>query len=322
MKNKIFFIGILICLCLCACSTGDTVSGNSETMRSSSQTEEDDEKTSFEKIKIGAANIQLEFSEYQYGVFALDTDGNLYFGNEDSNSMVLVDTEVKDFDYDDEAGTLYVLKKNGDLLSSQDSREYRVGQPLSLFCHNDSAEKISYPLLMLSDGSVLRYRWETDAWNSLDITAKKIDEAALIDDNDTLWYLDYSAEALQKIAENVIDCSYSARNKVYYSSDIWYVTSDHTLHIYQTKEPESEISAFPENIVAVAGDMGHYLVQQEDGTLLYGSLTDPATELLGIRGQGHSMDFFGFYFCTYIDEKGKIHLDRRELGTYEFFVSQ
>ena len=321
MKNKIFFIGILICLCLCACSTGDTVSGNSETMRSSSQTEEDDEKTSFEKIKIGAANIQLEFSEYQYGVFALDTDGNLYFGNEDSNSMVLVDTEVKDFDYDDEAGALYVLKRNGDLLSSRDSEEYSEGQPLSLFCHNDNAEKISYPLLMLSDGSVLRYQWETDAWNSLDITAKKIDEAALIDDNDTLWYLDYSAEALQKIAENVIDCSYSARNEAYDSSNIWYITSDHTLHIYQTEKTESEISAFPENIVAVAGDMGHYLVQQEDGTLLYGSLTESATERLGIRGQGHSMDFFGSY-CTYIDEKGKIHLDRRELGTYEFFVSQ
>ena len=35
MKNKIFFIGILICLCLCACSTGDTVSGNSEANQSS-----------------------------------------------------------------------------------------------------------------------------------------------------------------------------------------------------------------------------------------------------------------------------------------------
>ncbi len=318
MKSKIFFIGILICLCLCACSTGDTVSGNSETMRS--QTEEDDEKTSFEKIQIGVS-VEDKTTDYHYGVFALDTDGNLYFGKEGCNSMVLVDTEVKDFDYH-VSGTLYVLKKNGDLLSSKDSREYCVGQPLSLFFHNDNAEKISYPLMMLSDGSVLRYRWETDAWNSLDITAKKIDETVIIDDNDTLWYLDYSAEALQKIAENVIDCSYSGRNKVYYSSDIWYVTSDHTLHIYQTKEPESEISAFPENIVAVAGDMGHYLVQQEDGTLLYGSLTDPATELLGIRGQGCPMDFFGFYFCTYIDEKGKIHLDRRELGTYEFFVSQ
>ena len=124
-----------------------------------------------------------------------------------------------------------------------------------------------------------------------------------------------------KIAENVVDCSYSGRNKVYDSSDIRYVTSDHTLHIYQTEKTESEISAFPENIVAAAGDMGHYLVQQEDGTLLYGSLTDPATELLGIRGQGCPMDFFGSY-CTYIDEKGKIHLDRRELGTYDFFVSQ
>lgn len=102
-----------------------------------------------------------------------------------------------------------------------------------------------------------------------------------------------------KIAENVIDCSYSGRNKVHDSSDIRYITSDHTLHIYQTEKTESEISAFPENIVAAAGDMGHYPIQP------------------GIRGQGCPMDFFGFY-CTYIDEKGKIHLDCREPGSYDF----
>lgn len=77
-----------------------------------------------------------------------------------------------------------------------------------------------------------------------------------------------------KFAENVIDCSYSGRNKVHDSSDIRYIASDHTLHIYQTEKTESEISAFPENIVAAAGDMGHYPIQPEDGTLLYGSLTD------------------------------------------------
>lgn len=108
-----------------------------------------------------------------------------------------------------------------------------------------------------------------------------------------------------KIAENVIDCSYSGRNKVHDSSDIRYITPDHTLHIYQTEKTESEISAFPENIVAVAGDMGHYPIQQEDGASLCGTLTEPATERSGIRGQGCPMDFFGFYFCTYIDEKGK-----------------
>lgn len=120
-----------------------------------------------------------------------------------------------------------------------------------------------------------------------------------------------------KIAENVIDCSYSGRNKVHDSSDIRYITSDHTLHIYQTEKTESEISAFPENIVAAAGDMGHYPIQQEDGASLYGSLTESATERLGIRGQGCPMDFFGSY-CTYIDEKGKIHPDCREPGSYDF----
>ena len=259
----------------------------------------------FVKIEVGVTETD---TDYVYGVFALDSNGNLYFGT-DNNSLELIDTNVKDF-YSSE-GSFYLLKENGDLMKpkgdvmeSQD-KIYQKNQDLVLFYHDECAEKVSHSILTLPDRSILSYQFKNDIWNPIDISASYVDGdylgAGIIDKYGTLWYLNRITGELNKIAKNVIDCSYSNRNKIYYSNDIWYITSDHTMHIYQT-EPQTDFS-FPENVEKTVGSMGQYLAKKTNGDIVFGSLWNGANNT-NISGQ--DMDIYEGY-CAILDENGVIH---------------
>ena len=259
----------------------------------------------FVKIEVGVTETDID---YVYGVFALDSNGNLYFGT-DNDSLELIDTNVKDFHSSE--SSFYLLKENGDLMKpkgdvmeSQD-KIYQKDQALMLFYHDERAEKVSHSILTLSDRSILSYQFENDSWNPIDINASYVDGdylgAGIIDKDGTLWYLNRITGELNQIAENVIDCSYSNRNKIYYSNDIWYITSDHTMHIYQT-EPQTDFS-FPENVEKAVGSMGQYLAKKTNGDIVFGSLWNGANNT-NISGQ--DMDIYEGY-CAILDENGIIH---------------
>lgn len=66
----------------------------------------------FVKIEVGAIEIGID---YIHGVFALNSNGDLYFAAEDGN-LELIETNVKDFS---NGSFLYLLKENGDVMKSQ-----------------------------------------------------------------------------------------------------------------------------------------------------------------------------------------------------------
>ena len=250
------------------------------------------------KIKTGVT------SETQYGVFVLDTNGDLFFWAED-NTSTLVDSEVKDFSFS--ASRLYILKENGDLLSSE-AKLYQRNQELSVLYHNDSAQSVSNSILTMSDGSLLSYQSKNGNWNEIDIQAVYTDAgfwgAGIIDEDGFLWHLDRESGILTLVAENIIDCCYSDRNKVYYSDDIWYITADKTMHLYQTYSEDGRTYDFPTNVVDVSGAMGQYLAVLENGEIVYGNSITPATDV-GVCGE--HIDMFGIYYSI-LDENGEIHL--------------
>ena len=53
---------------------------------------------------------------------------------------------------------------------------------------------------------------------------------AILDREGQLWFLDRSTQELELVADGVIDCAYSDCSKTSYHNDLWYVTSDQTLH--------------------------------------------------------------------------------------------
>lgn len=256
----------------------------------------------FVKIEVGAIEVGVDV-DYVYGVFALDSNGNLFFGA-DNNSLEIVDTDVKDFYSSD--NSFYILKENGDLMSSEDGL-YKKDSPLVLFRHDDNAQKVSDSILMLSDGSLLSYQFENESWNLVDINASYVDAdyfgAGIIDIDGILWYLNRETGELNQIAENVIDCSYTDRNKVYYSNDIWYITADNTMHLYQTEPQDDSSFTFPEDVDAISGEMGQYLAKKESGNIVSGNLWATANDT-GMLGK--DIDIFGAYYAI-LDENGEIH---------------
>lgn len=253
----------------------------------------------FVKIEVGAIEIGID---YIHGVFALDSNGNLYFAAEDGN-LELIETNAKDFS---NGSFLYLLKENGDVLKSQ-RMDYQKSQPLSLFYHDDRAQKISDSILTLSNGSLLSYHFDNDCWNLIDINASYVDGdywgAGIIDQNRTLWYFNRQTGEIRQIAEDVIDCSYSGHNELYYSTDIWYITSDHTIHLEKTQALVDSFPSFPKDAEMIAGSMGRYLTKNQEGKVIWGSLwnTPNHTNILG-----QDIDISGTH-CAILDEDGNIH---------------
>lgn len=258
----------------------------------------------FKKIKVGVN------ADFEYGVFAQDVENQLYFGTS-NDTMELIDTEVKDFSYT--VSGLYVLKENGNIFCAE-TDEYREGQPFSVFYQNSNATQISDTVLTLLDGSVLVYSTENSSWEQVDVTASMVDAdcfgAAIIDRDGVLWYLNRRTSELSKISENVVDCSYKDRNKVYYSDDLWYLTEDKRLHLYQTDSDEDVNFDFPDNITAVSGCRGQYIASQTNGNMLYGDLSSNLLEI-GIKSQ--EFDLFGIYYAI-LDEDGIIHFGTLQLN--------
>ena len=89
-----------------------------------------------------------------------------------------------------------------------------------------------------------------------------------------------------------------------YSDDIWYITADKTMHLYQTYSEDGRTYDFPTNVVDVSGAMGQYLAVLENGEIVYGNSITSATDV-GVCGE--YIDMFGIYYSI-LDENGEIHL--------------
>ena len=305
MKRKLLVsIMSTMCLCLSACVPRETEPGVSEETSSPSHPIE---TPYFTKIEVGLINE----GNGECGVFALDSAGELYFCSE-TGTIEVIESQVKDFSYSSEY--LYILKENGDLLSSGD--QYWRDKELILCYSDKEIESISNSVMILSDQGVLHYHFNTDSWNPVDISALKMDAgaagAAIIDTDHTLWYLDRSTEELQKIADDVIDCSFSYINKVHYSTDIWYVTEDHTMHLHQTllspppafTDEELEDS-FPTDVVEITAYLGTYLAKSTDGTYLTGSSALPSP-VRTVEIAGQDADVYGGYYAI-LGQDGNIY---------------
>lgn len=257
----------------------------------------------FTKVEVGVDGT------FAYGVFALDSKGDLYFytGNAEGT---LVASQVQDFSVT--ASGFYLLQENGDLYFSE-TGSYQGSQSLALLYRDSSARRVSDSVLTLADGSLLSYNGETGGWDPVDVEAVQVDAgyfgAAVIDANGVLWRLDRETGTLTQIAEDVIHCSYADRSKVYSSDDLWYVTADNTLHLHQT-QPQEETAAFPEEVSAVSGCYGQYLAVLTDGSTLYGSL-DAAPADAGV--QSRAVDLFGTY-CAILDGSGEIRFGTLQPG--------
>ena len=303
MKRKLLVsIMSTMCLCLSACVPRETEPGVSEETSSPSHPIE---TPYFTKIEVGG------MGEIGCGVFALDSAGELYVCSE-TGTIEVIESQVKDFSYSSEY--LYILKENGDLLSSGD--QYWRDKELILCYSDKEIESISNSVMILSDQGVLHYHFNTDSWNPVDISALKMDAgaagAAIIDTDHTLWYLDRSTEELQKIADDVIDCSFSYINKTHYSTDIWYVTEDHTMHLHQTllspppafTDEELEDS-FPTDVVEITAYLGTYLAKSTDGTYLTGSSALPSP-VRTVEIAGQDADVYGGYYAI-LGQDGNIY---------------
>lgn len=261
---------------------------------------ETEKKPKFMKIEIGTTD------DFEYGVFALDSSGKLYFCTS-TNTAYVVEEQVKDFSYTE--SMLYVLKENGDVISTEEYN-YKKDSNFVLLYSNKAAKILSDSVVVLSDHSIIQYCFATDSWNPVDILASKIDAdyfgAAIIDTNNTLWYFERQTEELYKIADNVIDCSYTDRNKVYYSNDLWYVTKDNKLHLHKLLDNAVDDKVdLPTDIVSVSGYMGKYIAENTDGTYIWGSLFLPSN-IGKIKIHGQDVDTCGNYYAI-LDKDGNIH---------------
>ena len=308
MKKKILLAAMLaLSLCISACSI-EKVSGSkrgddnsasqkvehSKQVESSSQSVEpktENEKNIKKMEYVISSDDSAEIND-SFGALILYSDGNLYF-NSIGDSVELIDTDVKDFSYD--MHQFYLLKENGDLMESDDLRH-----PFEFFYHRDDIESVSNFVLTLSDGSLLFYNFDDDSWNPININAAYVDAhysgAGIIDANGVLWYFDITNKELKKIAENVINCSFSPRNKVHYSNDLWYVTKDHTMHVYTMHIFGKEFweyvhnGSFPKDVEAVSGSMGAYLAKKVNGHIVSGSISREEVENIDIFGQYMDVD--------------------------------
>ena len=345
MKSKLFIVLVIAaCLCLSACTersanssqssenTPSSIISDSQEQSeqnqepqppaenpsaeeqapesNSSQQEEENQTPKFVKIEVGVEK------DDGWGVFALDSNGNLYFGAK-NGSLELVDTDVKDFSSPDYY-SFYVLKENGDIMTPQEEC-YKRDQPLKQLYHNDDAQKVFHSILMLSNGSLISYKFENDSWNPIDIHAAHVDAdyfgAGIIDTEGTLWHLNRGTGELNRIAENVIACSYASRNKHYYSDDIWYITADHTMHIFQISPQLPFNCDFPKGVIAVSGSMGEYLAKKESGNVVSNTLTAVVSGSLTANDTGISGQYIDVNQELYaiLDENGAIHFGEIQL---------
>ena len=246
------------------------------------------------------------------GVFALDSTGELYYCSK-TGTIEVIESQVKDFSYSSDY--LYVLKENGDLLSPE--HPYQEEIELLLRYSDKEIESISNSVMILSDQSVLHYHFNTDSWNPVDISALKMDAetagAAIIDTDHTLWYLDRTTEELQKIADDVIDCSFAYMNKAHYSTDLWYVTEDHTMHLHQTLlspppaiDDEELEDSFPTDVVEITAYLGRYLAKSTDGTYLTGNSELLPSPVRAVEIAGQDADVYGKYYAI-LGQDGNIY---------------
>lgn len=238
-------------------------------------------------------------------VYALDNLGVLYRYNIFEASTEPILENISDFSVD-LSGNLFALQNDGSM------QEYPYSNQVS-GCHTicSDAVAISNSVLILKDGSLLHHHFDYDSWNEINLKAKQVSadffQAAIIDLDNTLWNYDRSTEQLTKIAENVIDCDYYHFNKNHYSTDLWYITKDGSLHlIEENKQNREENAAIPSTAISVAASNGYYLAQQEDSTYIYGHyMSEKPKKKINI--EGIYADITDSTFAI-IDKQKQLHL--------------
>ncbi len=247
----------------------------------------------------------------EVGVYALDSQGELYFCGEDGDMEVLAEG-IRDFSEAD--SRLYLLTEEGKLLC----RDWMDGGKESLLYENEEAVALSDTVLILSDSNLLHYHFDSDSWNKLEQKGDMVEAdywgAAILDGEGTLWYLDRLTEDVEKIAEDVIYCSYSHRNKVYLSDDLWYITADHKLYRRSGVGPYTleEVEA-PADLQSVTAHMGQALLGLEDGRYRSGDgswETDPQCLFADLSGGSYAV----------IDKNGRIHFGSLNGGEEVIFA--
>lgn len=266
-------------------------------------------EASFTKIQVG---VDVGSS---YGVFALDSAGQLTFFREDG-SQAPVSAGVRDFSATESA--LYLLKADGNLYTTGETGWQEGGELEALPAMGRELAGVSDSMALLADRTVASYRQE-GGWLSVPGLAgvQKLDAdyfgAALLDGEGALWYLDREGMALQKVADGVVDCSYTDRSKVYYADDLWYVTQDGALCRWSPQGQAGEDEGLPTGIISVAAYQGSYLALGEDGSYLLGSLESPGQATpTGIGGT--QADLFGGRYAI-LDGEGEIRFGRVQDGS-------
>ena len=124
-----------------------------------------------------------------------------------------------------------------------------------------------------------------------------------------LWFLDRSAQELELVADGVIDCAYSDWSKTSYHNDLWYITSDQTLHREDRlgTEDRGEDYWYPRRARAIDASNGYYLAQLEDGSYLWGYGSQEGAVPIPVTGGEGSL--LWLYYAI-LDGEGALHVGR------------
>lgn len=240
------------------------------------------ETISADEIKADFIKVQNRLFDYEF--LALDSEGVLYGYEEDTNTFDVLMKDVKDFSYGNADRHFSILKKDGKVMSLDTIYDSQMFEKATYCPPLDNVEFVFGYMAVLKDKKIKRYDYSDNSWQDYDINPKKLKvgsgEFAYIDQNDDLWVWGYWEKAPDKVAENVIEFDYSGGNKVYMSSELWYITKDHELHLlsyyppYATAYSIEEISnspSFPKSAVEIFVGNGYFIAQEPDGTFVYGN---------------------------------------------------
>lgn len=301
MKNKTKFLLLIFAVAI-VIFTSCAAKEHSETNGSSSEAMLPTTEEYFVKAKVSYFNI-----------YFLTNLGKLYEYDLATSKLNFCMDNIKDF-YSDMVGKVTCFTTEG--LTGIFNWEQTAGldEYDNFFIEQPDIKSISNMTLLLNDGSIMCFDYFDGTWKTPDIKCLKADtdiytKVQIIDEQQVLWQFDIENETLQKIAENVKDVSSSNSDKFYYSSDIWYVTTENELRVIESfsMQKSDDVEPLPDFAKSVVASHGYFLIEQDKGYLIgniQGKISQ--TEIPGVGVYADLLD--GSYVIVDTDGTVRCHI--------------
>lgn len=219
MKRIFLVLAIIITLSSCTtnskenCSEKDSYEKMSPDAHSYSNGFNMDDEDYFVKIKM-----------FYESMYCLTNNGWLLEYDFVTSSFSVIESNVKDF-YSWDTNRFLILYNNN-IVTYLDYKN-------TFYCPD--AAYLEKDAIVTYDGTAFYFDYEKMQWIKLSQNIRKIfantTKAIIIDCDNALKYYDYEKQETSTILNDIIDVEYYGENKTYYSSDIWYVTSNGELGV-------------------------------------------------------------------------------------------